>query len=71
MAVRADAADLHLKGRFWLALVLRAGPRLPRSRAHGTVAIDEFEEGWLIVPVHWYKLEDRGRRGYNTCWRME
>ena len=61
MTVRADAADLHLEGRFWLAFVL--GPAFP-APAHMAMATDVFEEGWLIVPVHWYTLVDRGRLGY-------
>ena len=25
---------------------------------------DVYEEGWLSVPVKWYTLTDKGRRGY-------
>ena len=28
------------------------------------LATDVYEEGWLIVPIKWYALEDKDRRGY-------
>ena len=61
VGVRADQADLHIEGKFWLALVL--GPAFP-APAHMALATDVYEEGWLIVPIKWYALEDKDRRGY-------
>ena len=59
--VRVDRADLHIEGIFWLALTM--GPAFP-APSDMALATDVLEEGWLIVPVKWYKLEDKDRRGY-------
>lgn len=61
VAVRVDRAELHLEGKFFLALV--TGPAFP-APADMALATDVYEEGWLIVPIKWYELEDKGRRGY-------
>ena len=54
VAVRADQADLHIEGKFWLALVM--GPTFA-APADMAVATDVYEEGWLIVPIRWFQLE--------------
>lgn len=61
VGLRVDRADLHIEGIFWLALTM--GPAFP-APSDMALATDVFEEGWLIVPVKWYKLEDKDRRGY-------
>ena len=62
VAVRADQADLHLEGNFWLARV--EGEQAFPAPADIAVATDVFEEGYLIVPIRWYTLECTKRRGY-------
>ena len=54
VAVRACRADHHMEGVYWLALVLGPAFAAPSRLVHATSV---FEEGWLIVQVQYYKLE--------------
>jgi hypothetical protein len=59
--VRADEDDAHLEGTYWLALI--AGPAfvVPQDMlCEG----EQFDEGYLVAPAQWYKLEQTSERGY-------
>ena len=48
----AHAADVHMEGVYWLALLLDGAFPATAQMAH---ASDVFEEGWLLVRAKWYK----------------
>jgi hypothetical protein len=60
-AVRADKADHHMEGVYWLVRVLGPAFAAPSRLVHASAV---FEEGWLIVQVQYYKLEQVSERGY-------
>lgn len=47
----AHAADVHMEGVYWLALLLDGAFPATAAMAH---ASDAFEEGWLLVRAQWY-----------------
>ena len=59
--VRADQAELHLEGKFWLVHIEGEAFPAPQDMA---LATDVFEEGYLVVATKWYELADKERRGY-------
>ena len=50
-----------MEGVYWLARVLGSAFPAPSRLVHATSV---FEEGWLIVQVQYYKLEQVSERGY-------
>jgi hypothetical protein len=62
----AHAADVHMEGVYWLALLLDDAFAATAKMAH---ASDEFEEGWLLVRAKWYThvpeaIHPKGWRAY-------
>ena len=53
-AMHVTKDDLWMEGPYWLVLIL--GPAFP-APSNLIYAGCEFEEGWLIVPCQYYKLE--------------
>ena len=55
IAVNCDA------GGYWLARCSGPAFPVPADMIHTT---EQFEEGWLVVPARWYKLEQVCQRAY-------
>ena len=65
VAVRADRAEVHLEGVYWLVQLLCKPYTLKKETVHTT---DTFDKGTLVVKIHYYELKqancEGGRRAY-------
>jgi hypothetical protein len=63
VAFTADAAETHIEGSYWLALIEGPAHPVPESQVH---ASDQFEEGWLVVKARWFELVTESPRCYKS-----
>ena len=60
-AVMASANHTEADDAFWLAKPTGAAFSAPEKLAHTS---DVFEEGWLVVPIKWYRIASGTARTY-------
>ena len=60
-------SEQHLEGPYWLALVLCRAFVATRDTVHTG---DQFEVGWVVVKVQWYKYEEENNTDLTRAYRL-
>lgn len=61
VAVNADSDERHLEGSYWLAQLTGPAFVIPEDCVHSG---QQYYEGWIVAPGHWYVLRQQSERGY-------